>query len=1006
MLPLSGVGRSVSNRTLSALLRRIVLAIILFCLLWQPQVTPVQAQNDYAARAAELLSAMSVAERVGQLFLVTFPGNALVADSDIVALITDYHIGGVVLSAESDNFVAGSSTASESAALINDLQRVALIGAASILTDTGGTDAVPPTATPLPAATALPLFVALQQDGDGPPFDQILNGLSSLPSPMAIGATWQPSVAGQVGEISGRELTALGVNLLLGPSLDIVESAVAVGGNGLGVNSFGGSPYWVGQMGRAYVEGVHIGGRGRIAVFGKHFPGFGGSDRPIGQEVATIGRSIEELRAFELVPFAAVTDMTNDRAATTNGLMTTHIRFQGLSGEGQTATGPITFDGQALQQLLALPEFSAWRAAGGLIVSDSLGSQAVRLFYDDTGVEFPHRRVARDALLAGQDLLLIDDFALQADDFAAQMANVRDTVTWFRERYESDPAFQLRVDDAALRILQQKLALYDGDFRLEQVLTEVDNLAETLSRPEDQASIFRVAKNAISLLISSQIELPRSLGPDHRVVIFTDVRDARQCGNCPPQPFISPTLLEEQIYAFYGPEGSEQIQLNQIRSFTYRDLKEFLTTLPEPTPSPASPTPSPTPTPVETATPEAASEEPATQVTPSPQPSPTPSVAESVGQALATANWIIFAALDVSPEAPDSDALNLFLAQRPDIVSDSGIVVLNFNTPYHLDTTELSKLSAAYAVYSKIEASVEAAVQALFQESPVIGAPPVSLPSINYDLESITQPDPDQIIDLYIEQGGTLQVPAREQPLEVVVGDTLRLVTGEIVDHNGKPVPDGTPVQFLQTDRLEGYTSFISQQPTEGGVARLEYVLEARTGLFRITAVAGAATSSQQVDIIIGENVRIVVVTLTPAPTPTDTPTVVPTATLTPSPAPTATATATPTPPPPEPGLSISLTTFSNLLGIFVGLTLTSVASIAIGRRLRLSGPSALLRLSLWGLLGGLVLYNYYVLQLPGSNWLAALGNWAGLVTTAGGGIVVLLVAAQAMQRDSSPDVS
>jgi beta-N-acetylhexosaminidase len=678
--------------------------------------------------------------------------------------------------------------------------------------------------------------------------------------------------------------------------------------------------------------------------------------------------------------------------------MTTHIRYQGFSGEGPPTTGPITFDGQALQQLLALPEFAAWRAGGGLVVSDSLGSQAVHLFYDETGAEFPHRRVARDALLAGQDLLLVDDFALETNDFNAQMANVRDTINWFEERYNADPTFQVRVDDAVLRILQQKLELYAGNFQVEQVLVPVDDLAERLNRPEDAAIVFRIAKNAISLLISSQVELPRALGPDDRVVVFTDLREARQCNNCAPQPYISPSLLEETILAFYGPEGSDQIQLNRIRSFTYGDLKDFLTTLPEPTPSPV------TPTPTSTETPEATPGESTPQVTPTPPPTPTPSVVESVDQALAAADWIIFAALDVSAEAPASNALNLFLAQRPDIVRDSNIVVLNFNTPYHLDTTELSKLSASFAVYSKIEAAVEAAVQALFQESPVIGAPPVSLPSINYHLDTITQPDPDQIIDLYVEQDGNLQAPAREQPLEVVVGDTLHLVTGEIVDHNGNPVPDGTPVQFLQTDRLEGFTSFISQQPTEGGVARLDYVLEAQTGLFRITAVAGAATNSQQVDIIIGENVRIVVVTLTPAPTPTETPTVAPTATLTPSPVPTATATATPTPLPPEPGLSISLTSLSHLLGFFVGLALTGVASIVIGHRSRLSGPSAFLRLLLWGLLGGLVLYNYYMLQLPGSNWLAALGNWAGLVVTAAGGVIVLLVAAQAMQRISSPN--
>ncbi len=996
MLPLSGVGRSVSNRILSAPLWRIALPLLLLALSFHPPIRELYAQSDYSAMAAEKLSAMSVTERVGQLFLVTFPGNDVALEDDIVELITEYHIGGVVLRSDSDNFAGGSNIAAETAGLINDLQQVALIGASTLMTDTEVSDAVPPTATPLPSGSALPLLIAIQQDGDGPPIDQLLTGISGLPSPMAIGATWQPSVAGQVGEISGRELGALGVNMLLGPSLDIVTSSPAVGGNGLGVNTFGGSPYWVGQMGRAYVEGIHIGSQGRMVVFVRHFPGVGSSDRPLGSEVATVGRSIEELRAFELIPFAEVTDLNNDPAAITNGVMTTHVRYQGFSGTAQAATGPITFDGQALQQLLALPEFAPWRTGGGLVVSDSLGSQAVHLFYDETGAEFPHRRVARDALLAGQDLLYIDDFALEPDDFAAQMANVRDTINWFQERYAVDPTFQVRVDDAVLRILQQKLELYAGDFQVENVLVQTGDLAERLNQPDDAATIFRVAKNAISLLVSSQAPLPRSLRPDDRVVIFTDLREARQCSNCAPQPYISPTALEEMILAFYGPEGSDQIQLNRIRSFTYADLKDFLTTAPEATPSPATPTP--------TTAPPATPGEPASGATPTTLPSPTPSVAESVGQALEAANWIIFAALDVNPAEPASDALNLFLAQRPDIVSDSNIVVLNFSTPYHLDTTELSKLSASFAVYSKIEVAVEAAVQALFQESPVAGAPPISLPSINYDLNVITQPDPDQIIDLYIEQDGNLQAPARELPLEVVVGETLHLVTGEIVDHNGNPVPDGTPVQFLQTDRLQGFTSIVSQQPTQGGVARLDYVLEAQTGLFRITAVSGGATNSQQVDIIIGENVRIVVVTLTPAPTPMDTPTVAPTETLEPTPVPTATATPTPVPPPPEPGLSISLSTFSNLLGFVTGLTLTSILGIVLGQRLRLSGPSALLRLLLWGLLGSLALYNYYLLQLPGSSWLSSLGNWAALVATAGGGMVGLLLAAQVMQRDSSPD--
>ena len=41
---------------------------------------------------------------------------------------------------------------------------------------------------------------------------------------MAIGATWKTELAQQVGSVLGSELSALGFNLLLGPSLDVVES--------------------------------------------------------------------------------------------------------------------------------------------------------------------------------------------------------------------------------------------------------------------------------------------------------------------------------------------------------------------------------------------------------------------------------------------------------------------------------------------------------------------------------------------------------------------------------------------------------------------------------------------------------------------------------------------------------------------------------------------------------------------------------------------------------------
>src|SRR3989304_6122173 len=64
------------------------------------------------------------------------------------------------------------------------------------------------------ATPFIPLFVAMEQDGGGPAYSQITSGLTPQPSPMAIGATWNPDIAKEMGRIVGSELSAIGVNFL------------------------------------------------------------------------------------------------------------------------------------------------------------------------------------------------------------------------------------------------------------------------------------------------------------------------------------------------------------------------------------------------------------------------------------------------------------------------------------------------------------------------------------------------------------------------------------------------------------------------------------------------------------------------------------------------------------------------------------------------------------------------------------------------------------------------
>ena len=255
---------------------------------------PLTQTGSAQERAQSLLETMTPEERVGQLFLVTFNGTAVNADTQIYDLIVNHHIGGVILQKESDNFLPPTQTATGVWQLVRSLQNAEWFASQS--------NQIEPETEEEFRPAFIPLLVGISQEGNGPQEDQIFNDLTSLPSLMAIGATFQPDLARQVGATAGRDLSALGINLLLGPSLDVLESPRKLGTGDLGVRTFGGDPFWVGEMGRDYVSGVHDGSSGRIAVVAKHFPGHGSSNRLPEEEVATVRKSLEQLKQIELAP--------------------------------------------------------------------------------------------------------------------------------------------------------------------------------------------------------------------------------------------------------------------------------------------------------------------------------------------------------------------------------------------------------------------------------------------------------------------------------------------------------------------------------------------------------------------------------------------------------------------------------------------------------------------------------------------------------------------------------
>ena len=295
--------------------RQSIVLIVIIGLLLPATSARVAAQNT-DDRIEKILSAMSVEQRVGQVFMVDFPGTEVKPDSPIVHLIREYHVGAVYLTWLNNGSIGdGLGRPPEVARLTNSLQQLAC-------EDTRLSS----------IADCIPLLVAMDHEGDGYPRTHLRQGATAIPSEMAIGATWNLADAQAAGEIVGRELAAVGVNLQLGPVVDVLESPHPEGRGDMNLRVFGGDPTWVGAISRAYIRGVHAGSQGRVLTTAKHFPGHGSSDRNPDEEVSTISKSLDDLKRSDLVPFFAVTQAASD-GGTTDALMPSHIRYRGFQGD-------------------------------------------------------------------------------------------------------------------------------------------------------------------------------------------------------------------------------------------------------------------------------------------------------------------------------------------------------------------------------------------------------------------------------------------------------------------------------------------------------------------------------------------------------------------------------------------------------------------------------------------------------------------------------------------------
>jgi beta-N-acetylhexosaminidase len=194
-------------------------------------------------RAEQVLDGMTLAQQVGQLFVVGTPADSV--DRRTLRQIGELHVGNVMLTGRSYHGVRAPARVSRAMRA-----------------------KVSPTAT-----ADVRLFVATDQEGG---LVRVLQGrgFSDIPSALVQGRWAPPRLRAAAARWAG-ELRRAGVNLDLAPVLDTVPSPRAAKHNppiGFYDRQYGYTPQAVTAHGLAFARGL---ADGRVAATVKHFPGLG-----------------------------------------------------------------------------------------------------------------------------------------------------------------------------------------------------------------------------------------------------------------------------------------------------------------------------------------------------------------------------------------------------------------------------------------------------------------------------------------------------------------------------------------------------------------------------------------------------------------------------------------------------------------------------------------------------------------------------------------------------------
>lgn len=304
------------------------------------------------SRTEEIMNAMSLEEKLWQLFFVTpeaiseIKAEKSVSES-FIENAQSRRVGGIILFA--DNVSSAEQTLAYTEGIKNSF--------------------------------TVPVFIGVDEEG-GTVSRLGKKGIVTNNGNMRnIGDSGDPAVAAEVGERLGRELSALGFNLDFAPVADVITNPK---NTEIGSRSFGTDAEIVSLMVVAETEAMQSAG---VSAVLKHFPGHGSTSINSHKKTSVSVRNLDELMDVDIKPFKAGIEAGADF------VMISHMSLPKVTGNYLPCS---------LSSMIITDILRGELGYNGVVITDAMNMGAVSNLYNSG-------EAAVLAIEAGADMLLMPE---------------------------------------------------------------------------------------------------------------------------------------------------------------------------------------------------------------------------------------------------------------------------------------------------------------------------------------------------------------------------------------------------------------------------------------------------------------------------------------------------------------------------------------------------------------------------------------------------------------------